>query len=132
VKLILASIPREAFDGRGPNSSLGSMDLSLDLRPYEIATVLGGKDEAHQNANQGLCHWTVGPLQGSRQLLLSDCPWALPTARLPSPFQVALEFEPVRSLARIFERPGSSFHNTAKSIIEQVESAAPARNPRCR
>ena len=29
-------------------------------------------------------------------------------------------------------RPGSSFHNTAKSNIEQAESVAPARNPRCR
>jgi hypothetical protein len=47
------------------------------------------KIEVHENAGEGWGHGVGGTLSGSDPFLLSDGPWALPTAKLPAPFQGA-------------------------------------------
>jgi hypothetical protein len=66
--------------------------LALDLRPYHIGPVYRRKGQEHKNTNEGLGSRVGGTLSGSNQFLLSDGPWALPTAKLPAPFQVACPF----------------------------------------
>jgi hypothetical protein len=64
-------------------------ELALDVRSYHIGPVFRGKDEVHENANEGLGDGVGGTLSGSNQFLLWDCPWALPTAKSPAPLQGA-------------------------------------------
>jgi hypothetical protein len=54
-----------------------------------IGPVFRRKEEVHEKANEGLGHGVGGTLSGSDPFLLADGPWALPTAKLLTPFQGA-------------------------------------------
>ena len=79
--------------------------LALDVRPYHIVPVFRRKDQVRENANEGLGHGVGGdpfrvrsiPPVGWRSVAEAlerkrpsgGGPWALPTAKLPAPFQGA-------------------------------------------
>jgi len=93
--------PRKATSGRnaprrGAGNIAGGNAPGNGDPPNPTATLKGSQCPVTskcnvQNADQGLCHGMGGTLSGSGRLLLPGCPWALPTARLPGPFQGALE-----------------------------------------
>jgi hypothetical protein len=65
------------------------VELALQVGPDEVSPLFGRKDEVHEKPNQGFVPWDRWDPFRVRSTPFRICPWALPTAKLPAPFQDA-------------------------------------------